>query len=119
MPWEGVDMLRILSPFRASPHALGSKAMLQVPEKSLLFTHIVLNLLVIVLGLLPLLAGTSLIWGTLGITFEYWGNTFNWLLFSAFQCSPKWIGPLTVVWATLIWLRALLAKLLGTKGVVI
>ena len=42
------------------PHALGGKARARVPEKFLLFTHVVPNDLAITLGVLPLLAGTFL-----------------------------------------------------------
>ena len=65
MPRDGADMLRMLQFLelfhsQVRPHTLGSKARPQVPEKFLLFTHVVPNNLVVTLGVLPLLAGTSL-----------------------------------------------------------
>ena len=64
MPWDGAGALRMLqflelAHSQVRPHALYSRP--RVPEKFLLFTHIVPNNLAITLGVLPLLAGTSLI----------------------------------------------------------
>ena len=66
MPWDGADMLRMLQFFeltysRVRPYALGLKARPRVPEKFLLLTHVAPNALAITLGVLPLLAGASLI----------------------------------------------------------
>ena len=66
MPWDGADMFRMLqflelAHSQARPHAPGLKARPWVPEKFLLLTHVVPNALAITLGVLPLLAGISLI----------------------------------------------------------
>ena len=64
MPWDGAGVLRMLqllelAHLRVRPHPSRSRPW--VPEKFLLFTHIVSNNLAITMGVRPLLAGTSLI----------------------------------------------------------
>ena len=58
-PQDGAGTLRMLQFL----HTWSAKARPHVPEKFLLFTHVVPNNLVVTLGVLPLLAGMPLIQG--------------------------------------------------------